>query len=75
MMNKLNTMLVGLNNKLMELKPSLTSPQLPIETERLLNKLLLIENGLKVKSLTPTLILNGLPEDKNKLTELSNNFS
>ena len=75
MMNKLNTMLVGLNNKLMELKPSLTSPQLPIETERLLNKLPLIENGSKVKLLTPTLILNGLPEDKNKLTELSNNFS
>jgi len=75
MMNKLNTMLVGLNNKLMEPKPSLTSPLLPIETERSLNKLLLIENGSKVKSLTQNLILNGLPEDKNKLTELSNNFS
>lgn len=74
-MNKLNTMLVGLNNKLMELKPSLTSLLLPIETEKLLNKLLLIENGSKEKLKTPTLILNGSPEDKIKLTELSNNFS
>lgn len=74
-MNKLNTMLVGLNNKLMELKPSLTSPLLPIETEKLLNKLLLTENGSKEKLKTPTLILNGSPEDKIKLTELSNNFS
>lgn len=74
MMNKLNMMLVGLNNKLMDKKLSLTLPLLPIETEKSLNKPLLIENGLKVRSLTPTLILNGSQEDKNKSIDSLNNF-
>lgn len=74
MMNNLNTMLVGLNNKSMDKKLSLTLPLLPIETEKLLNKPLNTENGLKEKSPIPTPILNGSQEDKNKSIDSLNNF-
>lgn len=74
MMNKLNMMLVGLNNKSMDKKLSLTLPPLPIETEKLLNKPLNTENGSKEKSPIPTPISNGSPEDKIKLIELLLNF-
>ena len=72
-MNKLNMMLVGNNNKSMDKRLSLTLPLLPIETEKLLNKPLNIENGLKVKLPIPTPIWNGLPEDKLKSIKLSLN--
>lgn len=67
-------MLVGHNNKLMEPKLLQILPLLPIEIEILLKIPLHTENGSKVKSLIPTLILNGSVTDLNKLTEPLNNF-
>ena len=73
MKNKKNMINVGHNNKLMVPKPLTTLPLQPIETEKLLKTLLLTENGLKVKSKTPTIISNGLPTDSiPSLPNLSN---
>ena len=75
MKNRKNMTNVGHNNKLMVLKPLMTLPLLPIETEKLLKTLLLTENGLKVKSKTPTTILNGLPTDYHLLLPSLSNLT